>query len=241
MQKRRTEDAVHVVMTDHLIRRKPLPGDLTGPISEKHDRLTGPVKLLHPSELPNNPESRLYVAAAQVRASANLSRDVLRLRDAVNESRPTAAEPYIILGETYQKLGQRQAAIAAFQSALERDSEHASVYVSLANLLLETNRTHDALSLIANGVKKLDGSVPLLNSLSVIYMRLTRFDSALEAASKALRIDSEDPVSWLNFGVCLHAKGDKKGAEAAYRRAILLQPDLLKAQENLKLLLENQL
>jgi tetratricopeptide (TPR) repeat protein len=241
MQKRRTEDAVHVVMTDHLIRRKPLAGDLTGAISETHDRQTGPVKPLHPSQLPKKPESTLYVALAQVRASANLAQDVLRLRDAVNQVRPDAAEPYISLGEAYQKLGQKQAAIGAFRSALERNSEQASIYLSLANLLLETNQTDDALSVITNGVKKVEASVPLLNSLSVIYVRLTRFDSALDAASKALRIDSEDAVSWLNFGVCLHAKGDKKGAEAAYRQAILLQPDLVKAKENLKLLLENQL
>src|SRR5260370_3071304 len=65
MQKRRTEDAVHVVMTDHFIRRRPLEQDLTAPLAERHDRMSGPVKLLYPRSLPDTPETRLYMAITQ--------------------------------------------------------------------------------------------------------------------------------------------------------------------------------
>src|SRR5262249_13771957 len=36
MPRRRTEDVIHVVMTDHLIQRRPLSGDLTGELNERH-------------------------------------------------------------------------------------------------------------------------------------------------------------------------------------------------------------
>jgi tetratricopeptide (TPR) repeat protein len=229
------------VMTDHLIRRKPLRGDLLALMRERHDRQTGPVKLLRPAQLPKTPESRVYVAVAQLRASANLAQDASGLHGAILRARPIAAEPYTALGEAYAKLGRTEAAIAAFRASLERDQEEVSTYVALANVLLAVNRPGEALTLVADAVKRLGQSVPLLNSLSVIYGRLQRFEDGLDAASQALRVNPEDPVSWLNLGVCLHAKGEKKGAEAAYRQAILLQPELTQARDNLKLLLENQL
>jgi Tfp pilus assembly protein PilF len=45
----------------------------------------------------------------------------------------------------------------------------------------------------------------------------------------------------LNLGVCLEAKGDRKGAEAAYRQAIALQPDFARARQYLAQLSKGQL
>jgi Flp pilus assembly protein TadD len=43
----------------------------------------------------------------------------------------------------------------------------------------------------------------------------------------------------LNLGVSLEAKGDRTGAEAAYRQALLLQPDLTRAREYLARISKN--
>jgi len=73
----------------------------------------------------------------------------------------------------------------------------------------------------------------LLNSLSVLYARRQRFDDALNLLAKAVRLNPDEPLSWLNLGVSLEAKGDRKGAAAAYRQAVLLQPDFARAKEYL--------
>jgi predicted CXXCH cytochrome family protein len=50
MPKRRADDAVHVVITDHWIRRSPPPSSLELK-PEKHGRYVGPVRLYYPPTL----------------------------------------------------------------------------------------------------------------------------------------------------------------------------------------------
>jgi len=50
MPQRRTQDVVHVVMTDHKIQRRPPPGDLRAPLAEREPEITD-VRLLHPDKL----------------------------------------------------------------------------------------------------------------------------------------------------------------------------------------------
>jgi len=61
----------------------------------------------------------------------------------------------------------------------------------------------------------------------------------LRVLAEAARINPDEPLTWLNRGVCLEAKGDRKGAEAAYRQALLLQPDFVRAREYLRRLSNN--
>src|SRR5437899_11450911 len=94
MQKRRTEDAIHVVMTDHFIRRRPLEGDLLAPLQERHDRLSGPVKLRYPARAR---DSALYLAMAEGNPPA--------LERAIAAEPPAHAEPYFALVVAYRKAG----------------------------------------------------------------------------------------------------------------------------------------
>ncbi len=74
MQKRRTEDVVHAVMTDHWIRRRLPPGN---PLAELSERLSaaaeyeGEVVPFYPSPLPKTDENALYIAVAQVALDNN--------------------------------------------------------------------------------------------------------------------------------------------------------------------------
>jgi hypothetical protein len=69
MPKRRTDDVVHVVMTDHYIQRRKPARDLLAPLAEKietdDNSYRGPVDLYYPRTLTRAPG--LYLAAAQVR------------------------------------------------------------------------------------------------------------------------------------------------------------------------------
>jgi predicted CXXCH cytochrome family protein len=237
MQKRRTEDAVHVVMTDHFIRRQPLEGDLLAPVAERHDRHTGAVQLLYPESLPDNPESRLYLALAQVSAPANLREDAAKLEQAIVAAQPAHSEPYFALAEANRKLNRRAAAIGAYQKAIELGFADARAFVATAELLLETGEVDRAIAIIERALPTFPRDTSLLNTLAVLYGRKQRFEDALRLLSNALHINPDEPLSWLNLGVCRQAKGDQKGAEAAYRKALLLQPDFGRAREYLSGLL----
>jgi predicted CXXCH cytochrome family protein len=236
MPKRRTEDAVHVIMTDHRIRRRLPPGDLLAERSEWMGKSTGRVELLDPQRLPRTPESRLYQALAQIDVSDNV-RDVTReLEQAVEQVKPAQSWPYRVLGQAYRKTGRMDEAIAAMRKALRHDPADSAALVAMAELLSERGRSAEATALLEPAVKQRPDDVALHNALAVVYAGQSRFADAIELLSSALRVWPDDPVSWLNLGVCLQAKGDRRGAESAYRQALLLQPDLAKAREYLQAL-----
>ena len=228
MQKRRTEDAVHVVMTDHFIRRQPLMGRLLAPLQERHDRVSGPVKLLYPRRVP---DSALYLAMA--------NQDAPDLLKAIAGAQPKHAEPYFALGEASRKSGLTGQAIRAYRQAIALDPADARSFTAISSLLLERGDFDAAIALLEPAVKRMPEQVSLLNSLAVLYGRKQRFDDALQLLSKAVQYDPDEPLSWLNLGVSLEAKGDRKGAEAAYRQALLLQPDLGRAAEYLRWISKN--
>ena len=109
MQKRRTEDAVHVVMTDHVIRGVRSEGDLLAPLEERHDRLTGPASCCIPVE---RADSALYLAMADASAPA--------LEKAIAAARPRHAEPFFALGEAYRISGRVEEATRAYRQATIR-------------------------------------------------------------------------------------------------------------------------
>src|SRR5438067_13904185 len=117
MPKRRTEDAVHVAMTDHFIRKGP-GKDYLAPLAERHDRQTGPVRPLYPARLPDTPEFRLYAAIAAARTSANLRADIPKLDAAIAAARPAAPEPYVVLGDARRSAGDSKGAAGAYREAI---------------------------------------------------------------------------------------------------------------------------
>ncbi len=68
MPKRRTDDVVHVVMTDHFIRRTQPQRDLLAKIAETHTPASSvqEVTLYYPVKLPPTPEAEISLAEAQV-------------------------------------------------------------------------------------------------------------------------------------------------------------------------------
>ena len=208
MPKRRTEDAVHVVMTDHLIRKRLPKGDLLARIEERHDKLSGPVRLLYPRALSDSPADRLIVAMAGEDPSA--------LQIAIVQPQP---EPYLRLAELFEKAARPADARRAYQSAIAIDPANPAPYAKAAD---------------ASALTRFPNDVPLLNTIAIAFVGQSRFDDALTLMERAVRLAPDDPVSWLNLGVCKEAKGDVAGAIAAYQQALVVQPDLSQARTYLR-------
>jgi len=220
MQKRRTEDAVHVIMTDHFIRRVPLQGDLLAPVQERHDRLSGSVQLLYPRDAK---DSVLYLAMAEGNAGA--------IEQAIRVTRPAQGEPYFALGEAYRKSGNDTGAITAYKQAIAHAADDPRPYTALSGLLLAQGDAEGAIRLLQPATKRMPQDTSLLNSLAVLYASQQRFQDALDVLSEAVRLNPDESLTWLNLGVSLEAKGDRQGAAAAYRQALILQPDFARAKE----------
>jgi Flp pilus assembly protein TadD len=155
------------------------------------------------------------------------------IEQAIAASRPTQAEPYFALGEAYRKSGKVEQAIQAYRQSIARAPDDPRPYAAISALLLNAGEVDRAIAMLEPAIERMPEDSSLLNSLSALYARRQRFGEALNLLAKAVRLNPDEPLSWLNLGVSLEAKGDRKGAAAAYRQAVLLQPDFARAKEYL--------
>lgn len=107
MPKRRTEDVVHAVMTDHYIQRRRTSGDLLTPLPEaevpREGNYHGDVTLYYPPQLPITPDNQLYLDLAQVSEGANLKAGIPQLQQDLEKYQPSGPEFYVALGNAYTK------------------------------------------------------------------------------------------------------------------------------------------
>ena len=119
MPKRRTQDVVRAVMTDHYIQRRPPPGDLLALISEREEfdrnQYRGEVVPYYPSPLPQTPSNALYLAVAQVTQKSNLKAGLPRLAAEIEKQKPARPEFYVELGEAWLNAGNPKNRRAGFR------------------------------------------------------------------------------------------------------------------------------
>src|SRR5262249_457729 len=117
MPRRRAEDAVHVVMTDHFIQRRKPARDLLAPLQEP-----GTAQSYRGEVVPYYPSAggELSVALGRVRDSSNLTAGIPRLRRAIESRQPAEPEFYLELGKAYARAGNWPEAIAWCEQATRR-------------------------------------------------------------------------------------------------------------------------
>ena len=239
MPKRRAEDAVHVVMTDHRIVRT-LPGrDLLAPLDElamaKRAAYTGEVVLHAPADGLDDDTARLYLALAQIKDVANLRPGVPRLAQAVADLEPPQAEFYFELGAAHMKMGALPEAAQAYREAIRRQGSWGTPYVRLAEVLLRAGKPGEAIAVLKDSPEPVEGEAAM--TLGVALGQLGRLDDSMQALERAVRTMPDHPMAWLNLGVSLEQKKDFRRAESCYREAIRVRPDFEPARRHLANLL----
>ncbi len=109
MPKRRAEDVVHAVMTDHLIQRRP-PANLTAEFPERH----GQVLEYRGEVVPYGDKDDLYTAVAQVHHMSNLKGGIPRLEAEIARRKPQRPEFYMELGDALERAGRPEESAAAY-------------------------------------------------------------------------------------------------------------------------------
>jgi tetratricopeptide (TPR) repeat protein len=244
MPKRRSEDAVHVVMTDHLIQRIRPSRDLTAPLRESATLPAAPyrgeVVLYYPPALPPTPESELYVAVAQVQQGSNLAAGIARLQAAVERHAPTRPEFYYELARAYAKTGDHAAVIRWSEAALRQDANFAAALKELANAATALGQLDRAVDALRRAVAIQPADTHALADLGNVYLQAHRVDEAVRTLEQALARDTNLPRASNTMGLALLARGESAPAEQHFREAIRLQPDLAEAHNNLANLLASR-
>jgi predicted CXXCH cytochrome family protein len=237
MPKRRTEDVVHVVATDHYIQRRKPEGDLLAEKAERHetgsDAYHGPVVLYYPRELPHTAENDLYVAIAQVNQGSNLKEGIAQLTAAIARYAPQRAEYYFELAEALRDDGQLAKALPVYLEALRRNPKFVVAMQKLGDALRRSGEYGGAAEVLQRATSLEPDRAAAWHELGLTYQAQGKKADAVVALQRAVELDPDLSEAYNNLGVIWSAGGEQARAESAFREAIRIQPDYADAHGNL--------
>ncbi|HZO55590.1 MAG TPA: tetratricopeptide repeat protein, partial [Bryobacteraceae bacterium] len=228
MAKRRTEDVIHAIMTDHLIQRERPRQNLLAPLIERHDTAGTAYRGEVVPYYPQNSADELYLAVAQVNEGSNLTAGVRRLQAAVQRHRPAAAWLYFEIAEALWKTGQQEAAISFYEEALRRKNDLLPAIRNLGAALLDTGHFDRAESVLSSA----PNDPASLSTLGDLHRRQGRLDAAARTYKEAVARDSGLAEAHHGLAQTLISQGDLKGAFAAFQEAVRHRPDYADAHFN---------
>jgi predicted CXXCH cytochrome family protein len=236
MPKRRTDDVVHAVMTDHLIQRRKPAGDLLAPKAEVVERgasaYHGEVVPYYPAPLPETPENALYTALAQVRYQTNLTEGLPRLASLVAQYHPQQAGFYAELAQGYRAAGDLFKALPNFQEAARREPT-ALRLLQLGNAQMEAREFAEA-EVTLRQATALDPNEPV--GWGTLGWTLWQEDKGAEARAdleRAIALDPDLPELHNNLANVEWGTGNQAAAEAEFREALRIQPGIAEWRLNL--------
>ena len=243
MPKRRPSDAIHVMVTDHFIQRRP-PRDPAGPLIEKNDSNTAPyrgrVVLYYPSTLEKTQENELALALAQVEHQANLDEGLPELERIVTRYTPPRAELYFKLGEGYRHAGFIDKAIASYQQAASLSPADWRYFYALGTASTAAGYSDRAMAALERA-RSLTAKEPVvLEALANLFARRGRLREAYSTLQAAIAADPDTAGIRINLGARLLQLGDINGAEKAWREALRLRPESATLRINLTNLLASR-
>lgn len=236
MPKRRTDDVVHAVVTDHYIQRTKPAGDLLAQKQERRETdanaYRGEVVLYYPPALPK-PEDELYLAIAQVSQNSNLGPGIARLQAAIDKFRPARAEYYLQLGDAWSNAGHYDAALPAYEEALRHESGSEPALLRLGICLTALRQYPRAEAVLKQALKLMPNDAAAWIELGSAHLGEGKTPDAIAAFEKAKQADPGMVEAYNLLGAILFETGDAAHAEPALREAIRLQPNFAPAHNNL--------
>lgn len=235
MPRRRTDDVVHVVMTDHRIQRRP-PANLLAAKEESPDRAyRGRVTAYYPQ-----PADPLLEAVAQVRAGANLEQGIPLLEQLLLTAKPTGPQAYYELAEAYWKAGNSSRAFHWHEQSLARDPGFLPALRSFGMELSESGQLERGSVMLRRALDVAPKDPRTLHDLGVNFAKQGKHPDAVRTLRAALAADPDAPETQNALAASLFELGDAAGAEAAFRSALRARPDYTLARDNLARLLALQ-
>ncbi|MBV8846046.1 MAG: tetratricopeptide repeat protein [Bryobacterales bacterium] len=236
MPKRRTDDVVHAVMTDHYIQRRKPERDLLAPLTERREtddnRYRGEVVFYYPQAPRAGRERDLYWAVAQVSQKSNLSEGIPALAAAIEKYKPENFEFYLHLGDAFSNNGELSKALPVYEEAARRKPDSLVALRKWAFSLRSTGQPERAVEILKRALA-IGPDATAWHELGLAYVALHSRDEAVAAFEKAADLDEDMAEPYNSLGAVWLENQDLSRAEPAFREAIRRQPDYAEARSNL--------
>ena len=245
MPKRRTEDVVHAIMTDHLIQRHPpSPEKLLANLQEIEDTpataYRGDVKrYLLDHEIPR-PTDALYDALAQVIDGSNLQAGIPQLAEEIRMQHPQQANFSIELGDGMRRSDNLSGAIDAYRQALAVDPLSSRAARRLGVALGKAGQKDEALAVLQKAIAREPQNALLWYEQGIVETEAGDRTKSVADFQKAVELKPDDADAQNNLGINLAQTGDTHGAEKAFRTALTVNPYDAGTRANLARLLAGQ-
>jgi tetratricopeptide (TPR) repeat protein len=241
MPKRRTDDAVHIVMTDHRIVRVKPAGDLLAEKTEIHEspaaEYRGEVVPYLPPALAPNSDDLLYGALAQIADRSNLDAGLNRLATLIGRLHPVQAGFYAGLGEGYRSAGDMPRAIASYEEAARRAPNSEIVQLELGNALMESKEWARAEAAFRTATRLRPDDAAAWGLLGWVLWQQDKAAEAKSDLEKAIELNPEAADAHNYLASLLMGSGDAPGADEQFRAALAIDPGVAEWQTNLAMLL----
>jgi Flp pilus assembly protein TadD len=236
MPARRTDDVVHVTMTDHFIQRtQPPESVLLAARREATGRYAGPIVFYRPEEVPEGRTKDLVLGVASVLDDVDRDRGLAILQDAIAALDPPTPEPHFQLGITLVSVGRAREAITVLQRAADLAPRNGRILLALGNAMEADGREDDALGAYARALAVRPDDPAAHTNAGRLLARHGRLQEALDHFDSAGRVG--DVLALSNRGAILARLGRSAEAETALNEALLIKPGLAEASLELGALL----
>jgi tetratricopeptide (TPR) repeat protein len=241
MPKRRTEDVVHVVVTDHYIQRRKPAGDLQADMPERQETgvnaYRGAVVPYYPATLAHTAEDDLLLAVAQVKQGSNVAAGIPQLIAAIRKYEPQRPEYYLDLAGALEASGRINEALTFYREAIRKQPGSPVGPAKLGTALRRAGQNAEAEQVLRRSIAAEPDNAITWHELGLTYRALGKPQDAVAALTKAITLDPDLPEAQNNLAILMVAAGDRARAESAFREAIRIQPDYADAHGNLANLL----
>ena len=113
---------------------------------------------------------------------------------------------------------------AALQKQMKPDCS-AIIDFTLGSIYFQQDKMTEALDSYLKAVTKFPSFRRAWRNIGLIYARNSKFDESIKAFTRMIELGGGDAYSYGLLGFAYASKQDYQAAEAAYRNALLLQPD----------------
>lgn len=165
------------------------------------------------------------LAEEQVLREAGKFQEAMKMLTSVLKQYPDNKDLLYSRALIADKLGDLKMQERDLRKILKSDPKNAHALNALGYTLADhTNRQEEALSLIRRALEVRPNDAYILDSMGWVHYRMGNLDEAIRYLRKALEI-RDDPEISAHLGEVLWVKGDRKGAETVWRRALQATPD----------------
>jgi putative PEP-CTERM system TPR-repeat lipoprotein len=179
----------------------------------------------------SSPEAQKQRHFEQGNAYAAQKRDDFAVIEYANAVRidPKFGEARLKLAETYERMGNVQAAFPEFVRAADALPDNRDLQLKVTQLLLLAQRFEDAkaraTSMLAKNPKDVQAVIARANAMAA----LKDVSGAMTEIEEAQKIAPNDVSVFVSRGAIQQQSGAAKEAEAAYRQAVTLDPSAVNA------------